>query len=101
MYNVLLRKRTLLVVTLLLTFLTFITIPIGVNASPAKDEPQILFQKKEITDQNILFDRAKRGISDIRHSKINPKASIKDYKGNVEEVDTYSTTQHLKTVEYS
>ncbi len=100
MYNSMLRKRRLLVITLLLTFITFIAIPIGVYASPIQDEPQIVFQKNEITDQNILFDRAKRSISDIGHSKINSKANIKDYRGNVDELDTYSTTQHLKTLEY-
>ncbi|MFW0968084.1 MAG: hypothetical protein ACN4A7_08210 [Thermacetogeniaceae bacterium] len=96
-----LKKRRLLVITLLLTFITFIAIPIGVYASPTQDEPQIVFQKNEITDQNILFDGAKRSISDIGHSKINSKANIKDYRGNVEEIDTYSTTRHLKTLEYS
>lgn len=58
--------------------------------------PEVTFEAKEITDNDILFDRAIRGINDDK--TFITKAVAKD-KQTGEEVKTYvhSTVQHLKT----
>ena len=56
MYNSMLRKRRLLVITLLLTFITFIAIPIGVYASPIQDEPQIVLKTKSLIKIYYLIE---------------------------------------------
>lgn len=98
--NIFLRKRKALLVFVTLIFIS-ISMTFQASASPSQDKPKVIFQKDEITDLNKLFDLAKRGISDIEHSKFKPKATIKDDKGNIAEIDTYSTTQHLKTLKHS
>lgn len=72
------------------------------NTPVANGQPKILFQADEIKDINVLFDRAKKNITDHFQSgmKVNATAKLINSKSKAEtDVETYSTTQHLTTVQ--
>ena len=53
-------------------------------------------QNEEITDVDILYQRAKNGITDLHLEQV-PKAELKNVKtGEILDVDTFSTTQLLE-----
>lgn len=97
------KKRFLcLMVTLVFFFNVFSVSGAFASSSPQIHQvnPKVLFQKDEIKDINELFQRAKNNKSDI-NIKFNPKATLKDDRGNIKKLATYHTTQWLKKLEYS
>lgn len=89
---------------LLTTFLSLLLISSAVFASTnsiIKHESRIIFEQEEINDLNILFDNAKKGITDY-YGISTAKAELVNAKtGKSEAVKAFTTTQLLKKVRLS
>ncbi|MGC7869997.1 hypothetical protein ACPUYX_00545 [Desulfosporosinus sp. SYSU MS00001] len=70
-----------------------------VVATPASG-PHVKFQKPLITDVNVLFDRAEKGVTDLKDQNIVSRASIVSKEtGKKLDAKIYSTTQLNKVTE--
>lgn len=90
-------------------FFLSIIVSLSILAAPVVASPQNLIENSElisekqiIKDNNILFERAKKGISDLHEEKIIPKAKLVNEKTQQElKVKTYTTSQLQKVTKDS
>lgn len=102
------KKFRLYLTTVLSVFvlLGFGTISAGATENVKKEK--VIFEETEITDLDVLFEKAKLETAKKKLNKTNKtiqteqteeKKALLIGDKNTVEVDTYSTTQHLKTTE--
>ncbi|WP_025027464.1 hypothetical protein [Caldalkalibacillus mannanilyticus] len=111
---------------MVLLFIALVATPItafAINENAGegtKERSKVIFSQEEVTDLNELFERAKRGQSDLKMDTIlgskrrnipeqtlqqisslneNPKAKLRNSNGVEAEAEALATTQLLKTIE--
>lgn len=101
-------KKTFLILTIFLLSLSLVTTASATIFSEKtfaqNKKPTVLFEQVEITDKEVLFERAKNNLTDrevpfsFKGSSVTPMEA--EENDNIEaHVDSYSTTQLLRTVE--
>ncbi|KUG03109.1 hypothetical protein ASZ90_019449 [hydrocarbon metagenome] len=98
MYNY--KKRFLLILLVALFTLSITVSAIGKECNDDNKVGVIVFTAEEITDQNILYQRAINNISDTGKSSAT-EAVLVSPDGSSDLIDTYQTTQLLKSEVYS
>jgi len=91
-----LKKILTIIVSVL--FLLITAIPAFAD-SLISQKPEKVIENPEITDQEVLFERAVNGISDLKNEDLAPKSKAfisNSEDGILKDVKVYSTTQLLK-----
>lgn len=71
---------------------------VGASDKEANTEKKIIMQQEEITDLDVLYEKAKKEKKEKKEHLVNPKATLKGAKGSME-IEALTTTQLLEVTE--
>jgi len=80
-----------------LSLMLFATIVAPVSASPKNIKSEVIYQKQEVKDLNLLYDKAQKGITEIDQKHFAKNAEIQNQTtGLTYKAKTFATTQLIK-----
>lgn len=93
------KNRLSLFIALMLIFTLFVGTNVAVaDKIKADDEEILVFEASEITDQNILLERAKNGVNESTSNPASVIALTKDNKSvDIDKIKVHATIQKLST----
>lgn len=68
-------------------------------AEPSTSEGKIIYQAEEITDLDLLLERAKNGLTDVEENPQQKLFVVQNHSDNNEDIKEYTTTQKLLAVQ--
>lgn len=71
---------------------------VGASDKETNTEKKIIMQQEEITDLDVLYEKAKKEKKEKKEQLVNPKATLEGTKGSME-VEALTTTQLLEVSE--
>ncbi|MGC7845723.1 hypothetical protein ACP3TJ_01430 [Desulforudis sp. 1088] len=91
-------------VSILLTILLLLSCIFALAANAAPSQPdrggKVVFEKEPITDIDVLYDRAVRGISDLSAGAILASSTLTDPSGKSLDVPVLVTAERIREVQY-
>lgn len=91
------KNRKSLFLVLILTLVLSLASVSSFAAEENKSDAKILYKQAEITDSEMLYQRAKNNITDSKIKNVNAQIKLENNSEEIEKIASYETTQLLES----